>query len=482
MKRARGPCESNDHGSNSGVTTQTDLNKNSKSNAVALEEIRAKLEQARMKKSVVEKRLLRQRRKDSQLEQQQKPFPQASTPTKATSTMTGISTTKDILTSHRESTPNSKITNSTRAQEAHIALDRARSKLQGALQYRERALSQMNNSAATTITKTDGSDKTRIQWNRKHQSPPTQYPSLQQQSQHDKHNSLPPISALSQSLQLTEISRSGPPNTVYHFNDNFGSAISSMGYLGSREALIAALGGKEAVEALHQGGEMHLDDNQRAKKKDCENDDNKSGNKNSANSIQKQSTTATSNHNLTCTSLVQRKLQLQNELMALKEKLEMKSPREQSQKEQTRNVGTPIINNSGEHRKGATKESLERRKAEAQTVMDISYWRHFVSKQEHLLEQVTAKINNLNNDSHRHQKSSRGVNTYKECLHKRHINNKAIAKVQNDLDIIEKRLEVVEDGIVLSTQKLLDARQALHEERIRQMLENNKTETPAQSA
>ena len=159
-------------------------------------------------------------------------------------------------------------------------------------------------------------------------------------------------------------------------------------------------------------------------------------------------------------SLLQRKIQLQNELLALKEKLEMKSSQEK-QNHQT-SSGNAVdsadvdARNDGDRKPPPTKEGLKRRKAEAQTVMDISYWKHFVSKQEHLLQQVTTKINNMD-------KSNGKGGAYKECLEKRHSTNKAIAQVQQDLDVLEQRQAVVEEGIETSTQQLLDARQALHQ-------------------
>jgi len=209
-----------------------------------------------------------------------------------------------------------------------------------------------------------------------------------------------------------------------------------MGPLGSREKLEAALGGKEAIEALHRGKNDHP-----------------------------------TSQKLTSTSLAERKFQLQNELMALKEKLEMKSlqepphDRKQRPKQPNKKTSKAAASEESREKTAPTKEGLEKRKAEAQTVMDISHWKHSVSKQEHLLEQVTTKINhNYNNN---HNTMGHAATNYKKCLHKRHATNKAIARVQHELTVIEQRQKVVEDGIVWSTQQLLEARQVLHRERTR---------------
>ena len=325
----------------------------------ALEEIRAKLEQARLKKIAAEERLLRQK----QQQQQQDP-----------------------------KTQNSK-------REAQQALDRARSRLQGALQNRERALQQN-------------------QWNRK------------------KHSRCAPISALDSSftLKITNILQSGPREMVYHYEDSLESPASTMGLIGSRMALEVALGGKQAVEALHKGSY-----NAEINYKDTANSSDKSR-KDATNENQKQTA-----------SLLQRKIQLQNELLALKEKLEMKSSQEQKQKGNHQKDSTLNPAQDGKTKNAATKEGLERRKAEAQTIMDISYWKHFVSKQEVLLEQVTTKLKTTDK-------------SYKECLQTRHATNKAIARVQQNLEFLQQRQTVVEEGMLSSIQALLQARQQLHDQ------------------
>ena len=112
-----------------------------------------------------------------------------------------------------------------------------------------------------------------------------------------------------------------------------------------------------------------------------------------------------------------------------------------------------------------TKEGLERRKAEAQTTMDISYWKHFVSKQERLLEQVQGKQTTnttADNNSNNNQYNQRAAR-YKDCLLERHAVNTQLAQVQSDIQRLDQRQEVVEQGIATSTQQLLEARQTLHD-------------------
>jgi uncharacterized protein involved in copper resistance len=177
---------------------------------------------------------------------------------------------------------------------------------------------------------------------------------------------------------------------------------------------------------------------------------------------------------LTSTSLAERKSQLRNELMALKEKLGMKSLQEQPEPKQQNKNASEAASEDGREKTAPTKEGLERRKAEAQTVMDISHWKHSVSKQEHLLEQVTTKINNKYHNNNNNNNTGHAATNYKKCLHKRHATNKAIARVQHELDVIEQRQKVVEDGIVWSTQQLLEARHVLYQERTREQRAENK--------
>jgi hypothetical protein len=70
--------------------------------------------------------------------------------------------------------------------------------------------------------------------------------------------------------------------------------------------------------------------------------------------------------------LYARKSQLQLDLDALKQRLALRQKKKQPEK--------------------VSKEELERRRVQAQAFMDVSYWKHFVSKQQHLLAEVTEQI------------------------------------------------------------------------------------------
>jgi hypothetical protein len=99
---------------------------------------------------------------------------------------------------------------------------------------------------------------------------------------------------------------------------------------------------------------------------------------------------------------------------------------------------------------GLTKQELERRKAEAQATMDISYWKHFVSKQERMLENVMK--HGEDNDI-----------ALEECQKERHETNKNLLQTQREIEEIECRIRIVENGISASITALLHARQAIYD-------------------
>ena len=456
---------------------------NAKSNPDALKGIRARLERARLKKIAAEERLLRQRQQRAR-ERQAPP----ATPPVALATDADANGTTTTAADARPGPPANKTTasnnssSSAKSQEAQEALDRARSKLQGALQNRERALQQhqrrhrtTNNPfppAANNNTNNSHGNNTSTSWNRKRR-----FNSHRAVAQ----SGLPTLSALSPSFSLIikDIPRTGPPDMIYHVRDFKKSTKTRMGGMKTRADLVELLGGEEAVEALHRGSDRYRGGGIGTKNvlDDCDS--------NPSDTVETTAVALSNNKKRkkpTSVSLLQRKLQLQNELMILKEKLEKKSSLEENQKQHNQKQGAAInaTDNDCSNKHPMTKERLEKRKAEARTVMDISYWKHFVSKQEHLLEQVTTKINDMdNNIGNNQQKRKKGATSYQECLHKRHATNKAIANVQQDLDNLQQRHEVVEDGITCSTRNLLNARQALHEERTKESEKgkNDKTTT-----
>ncbi|KAG7342943.1 hypothetical protein IV203_020888 [Nitzschia inconspicua] len=276
-----------------------------------------------------------------------------------------------------------------RAQEAREKLEAARSKLRGALKDRERALRQ------STFTK--------------------KIP-------------LPPVSALSSPLFISNIATSGHKDKVYRTE----SSRDDTGRARLEEFL-----GKDTIRALHSHKMLPI-----------ENGDE--------------------------TSLAARKLRLQQELVALKMKLEKSQNKALLSMDPDRNgemdteaseededakefakedQGTEIV--ASKRAEGLTKEALERRKAEAQATMDISYWKHFVSKQEGILEKVM-------------KQGSENDEALEKCQMERHEVNKKLLQTQEEIDHIDSRKRIVEDGISATMAALLNARQALYEARKQQ--------------
>ncbi len=83
-------------------------------------------------------------------------------------------------------------------------------------------------------------------------------------------------------------------------------------------------------------------------------------------------------------SLSERKLHLQQELQTLKEKLDKyQKENESCFTEEKHKI---------QIKHSLTKEELEKKKEEAQTIMDLSHWKHFVSKQENMLEEASRRV------------------------------------------------------------------------------------------
>jgi hypothetical protein len=342
------------------TTTTTSNNKNAKHSRQALEEVKARLLQAKLKKLQMEERL---RSAEPAMQSGEVSREDASSST-STSTSTGNSANAETRSNVSATSRSSK------AKEALDKLKAARSKLKGALKNRERAM-------RTSASRDNGSR-------------------------------LEPLSALSSSLIIRNISSTGPKDKVY-FQDS-----------SSRKAVERFLG-KEMIEALHANvppnfEEVYLSNDELESPAERSIDD--------------------------PVSLASRKRQLQQELMALKEKLE-KSQQKADANDAPPPKGAPV---------NLTKEELEKRKTEAQNMMDISYWKHFVSKQEHLLEQVTEKI-------------AENEKALQECQKESHETNKNLFETQNEVDALEIRKQIVEHGIASSMTALLQARQALYDAR-----------------
>jgi len=86
---------------------------------------------------------------------------------------------------------------------------------------------------------------------------------------------------------------------------------------------------------------------------------------------------------------------------------------------------------------------------EAQNVMDISYWKHFVSKQEYILHGIKKQVTD-------------STSSLEECLRERHATNIQLNHIQKTITSLESRQDIIEDEIIKSTTKLLTARQQLY--------------------
>ena len=217
--------------------------------------------------------------------------------------------------------------------------------------------------------------------------------------------------------------------------------------------LVEALGGKEFIDALHSTSKSSI-----ASKKfgpDENNDDDSS-------LIVPSTTTTATTTTTTTTSLAHRRIQLQKELMALKEKLEknqQKVAAAASSNNNNNNDNNDNNNTSNQEQQIQvpipipiilTKQELERRKVEAKNDMDISYWKHFVSKQEHMLQNVTKQV--LENES-----------SLEQCLKERHSTNIQLNSIQSNINTYGAKQDVIEDGIIKTTMQLLNVRQQLYD-------------------
>ncbi|KAL3923465.1 MAG: hypothetical protein SGILL_001645 [Bacillariaceae sp.] len=346
-----------DNSSSLRAATDTLNNRKTNRSRQDLEEVRARLEQAKRKKLQMEQNL----QTDSILEGT----------ASATST---ASTTNNSLNATETRSNASVASRSSKAQEAFDKLQAARSKLRGAMKNRERV---MRTSAL----------------------------------------SLPPVSALSSSLIIRNISTSGPKEKVYI------SPGSTSSIPGMDRAAAEALLGKEMMDS-------------------------------------KLCTTSTIDDG-DPSSLATRKRQLQQELMALQEKLEKSQRAAVTNTENDTSSSNSAPTSPKRSPVVVTKEELEKRKAEAQNNVDVSYWKHFVSKQEHMLEQVTDRI--TENES-----------ALDECQKQGHETNKNLLQSQNKIDELESRKKIVEQGISSSMTALLQARQALYHARQTQTANSTK--------
>eukprot|EP00980_Cylindrotheca_fusiformis_P010251 scaffold2277_cov137-Cylindrotheca_fusiformis.AAC.6 len=226
--------------------------------------------------------------------------------------------------------------------EAQLALQNARAKLQDALKNRNKALQK--------------------QQNQQRRRPP----------------SLPPITALSASMIIRDISLSGPEEKVYFPGNN-----REAGWKGLLQEY------KELIRTKEEQNRA---------------------------------------------SLTARKIQLEKDLTLLGEQLEVSSSSSNT------NVTT------------MTKEELQRKLEEAQAHKDISYWRHFVSKQEHILAGVRSRM-------------QENADSLEQCEHDMQINMEQSQHAKDNIATLESRQVALGKLISSSTEKLLEMRRILHQEK-----------------
>lgn len=381
------PMDGGEAAATDGVPAQDGGNNTPRTNSrKILELVRAKLERARLKKMDMEDRMRKeQAEREAMVENH--------------TNVVGVSTS-----------------NNEKKLDAKAALERARSKLRGALKNRRRALGTSVTSAGAASSSASTSSR---HW-------------------------LPPVSGLSASMVITDIANTGPAELVYFPHPSLDTDL-------GRARLIAMLGEKVMAE-------LHSD-----KMPDA---------------TEYPGGVDASDGKPPSTSLADRKRQLQQELMALKEKLE-KTQQTAGNSELLHSLGgnhearddllngisgpedgftsTSALDDGGRktlkrnaNQVATTKEELERRKVEAQNFMDISYWKHFVSKQEHLLSQVSDQVEETTRAS-------------EKCRGEEIEIDMELHSVEDSIALVETRKKVIDDGIAQSMTHLLECRQELHQ-------------------
>jgi hypothetical protein len=143
-------------------------------------------------------------------------------------------------------------------------------------------------------------------------------------------------------------------------------------------------------------------------------------------------------------SLAARKLRLQRELQTLKAKLEKHQKYEENPSAQE--------NHGNIAKLPYTKEELEKKKEEAQTVMDISHWKLFVSKQERMTEEASSRV----------LENRRALSV---CEEEQQQTTAQLEKTKNELRDLENSEQAVPSLISSITCKLLQTRKELYKEK-----------------
>lgn len=145
-------------------------------------------------------------------------------------------------------------------------------------------------------------------------------------------------------------------------------------------------------------------------------------------------------------SLVARKRELQKELHALEQRLEL----QQKQVVNDDAEGSPMkkVPPNGQV---LSRQALEKKKEEAQTFMDCTYWKHFVSKQEDMLVEAQHRV--LENKM-----------AIEDCEAEHIQTTNQIEVLRQHITEMEHRQFAVLEMISKSTSQILFARQELHHE------------------
>ena len=101
-----------------------------------------------------------------------------------------------------------------------------------------------------------------------------------------------------------------------------------------------------------------------------------------------------------------------------------------------------------------TKEELRRRKDEAQAMMDLSYWKHFVSKQEVIMSDVDKQVDDTRK-------------AVESCTREMEEASTHLDETELLIRDIELRQQTITDMITKATSALLETRQKVHLEKLR---------------
>ena len=247
-----------------------------------------------------------------------------------------------------------------------MALKRAREKLHGAMQKRERALKRMRPADVA----------------------------------------IAPITALSANLIIQNISETGPPENVYF---TFSSRTSTVD-----------LGQAQTQTQAQAQGATSKPHNPPA-------------------------------HKDTSQSLFERKLRLQHELLLLKEKLEIC--------QQDNDSAFSPNDDPKQMNQSQTSDDQEREKGDGgQTIIDLSHWKHFVSKQANLLDDTTKRLTETKQ-------------ALIDCESEQQEAESQLQTIHKELVDLENREQAVIKLLKGATFKLLRTRAELHQANVSNVTE-----------